>query len=112
MLRGPFSALYGNSSGGVVQVFTEEGRGSPTLSDHREPGGSDTRRIAAKASGANGSFGYVVGASVFETDGYRDHSAAERQLGNAKLTWLPDSASKLTFVVNRLDLSKALDRWA
>ena len=38
VLRGPFSALYGNSSGGVIQVFTEEGRGSPTLSDHREPG--------------------------------------------------------------------------
>ena len=27
ILRGPFSALYGNSSGGVVQVFTEDRRG-------------------------------------------------------------------------------------
>jgi iron complex outermembrane receptor protein len=27
VLRGPFSALYGNSSGGVVQVFTEAGAG-------------------------------------------------------------------------------------
>ena len=27
VLRGPFSALYGNSSGGVVQVFTERARG-------------------------------------------------------------------------------------
>ena len=25
VLRGPFSALYGNSSGGVIQVFTEDG---------------------------------------------------------------------------------------
>ncbi|HEY9238174.1 MAG TPA: TonB-dependent receptor plug domain-containing protein, partial [Burkholderiaceae bacterium] len=31
VLRGPFSALYGNSSGGVIQVFTEEGRGPPRL---------------------------------------------------------------------------------
>lgn len=29
VLRGPFSALYGNSSGGVVQVFTEEGSRPP-----------------------------------------------------------------------------------
>ena len=109
VLRGPFSALYGNSSGGVVQVFSEEGRGAPALSVGGVLSSYDTSRIAAKASGANGSFGYVVGASIFKTDGYRDHSAAERQLGNAKLTWRPDDASKLTLIANRLDLPKALD---
>ncbi|MDB5828803.1 MAG: TonB-dependent receptor, partial [Variovorax sp.] len=31
VLRGPFSALYGNSSGGVMQVFTEDGEGAPKL---------------------------------------------------------------------------------
>jgi len=109
VLRGPFSALYGNSSGGVIQVFSEEGRGPPTVSTSPALASFDTRRIGAKASGANGSFGYVVGASLFSTDGYRDHSAAERQLGNAKLSWRPDAASKLTLIANRLDLPKALD---
>ena len=109
VLRGPFSALYGNSSGGVIQVFSEEGAAPPTLSAGGSLASYDTGALAAKASGANGSFGYVVGASMFETDGYRDHSAAERQLGNAKLTWRPDDASKLTLVANRLDLPKALD---
>ncbi len=33
VLRGPFSALYGNSSGGVIQVFTEEGASPPTCHD-------------------------------------------------------------------------------
>src|SRR3954447_21827010 len=32
VLRGPFSSLYGNSSGGVIQVFTEDGTGPPTVS--------------------------------------------------------------------------------
>src|SRR5690606_4785253 len=32
VLRGPFSALYGNSSGGVIQVFTETGKGPPRIS--------------------------------------------------------------------------------
>jgi iron complex outermembrane recepter protein len=109
VLRGPFSALYGNSSGGVIQVFSEDGHGPPTLSAGAAVASFDTRRVGAKASGANGSFGYVVGASVFSTDGYRDHSAAERQLGNAKLSWQPDAASKLSLIANRLDLSKAQD---
>src|SRR5690348_14560567 len=29
VLRGPFSALYGNSSGGVIQLFTADGSGPP-----------------------------------------------------------------------------------
>src|SRR5689334_17744854 len=40
VLRGPFSSLYGNSSGGVIQVFTAEGRGAPTLG-FGVSGGSD-----------------------------------------------------------------------
>ena len=30
-LRGPFSALYGNSSGGVVQIFTKDGAKEPEI---------------------------------------------------------------------------------
>ena len=30
-LRGPFSALYGNSSGGIVQAFTRDGVKDPTI---------------------------------------------------------------------------------
>ena len=30
VLRGPFSTLYGNASGGVISVFTEDGRDPPT----------------------------------------------------------------------------------
>ena len=31
VLRGPFSALYGNAAGGVIQVFTESGVSPPTV---------------------------------------------------------------------------------
>ena len=89
VLRGPFSALYGNSSGGVIQVFTEEGSGAPALDASVSGGSFGSRRVGAKASGAVGDVGYVVSGSVFNTDGYRDHSAAERHIGNAKLTWRP-----------------------
>src|SRR3954468_2038786 len=76
VLRGPFSALYGNSSGGVIQVFTEEGTSPPTFTTSLTGGSDGTVRLGIKASGASGSFGYLVSASEFSTDGYREHSAA------------------------------------
>jgi iron complex outermembrane recepter protein len=114
VLRGPFSALYGNSSGGVVQVFTEEPGDAPRLSGGVSFGSDDAQRIAAKASGrigggSDGSFDYGVSASRFRTDGYREHSAASRLLGNAKLTWRLDGESKLAVIANSVTLSLAQD---
>lgn len=109
VLRGPFSALYGNSSGGVIQVFTEEGQGPPTLNLSVAAGSDSLLRIGARVSGSNGVFGYVVGASRFTTDGYRDHSETDRRLGNVKLTLTPDPSSKLTLIANSVALPLAQD---
>ena len=109
VLRGPFSALYGNSSGGVIQVFSEEGSGPLTLTTGLGGGSDGSVRLGAKVSGSNGALGYVASISHFETDGYRDHSAAERNLGNVKLTLKPDDSSTLTLVANSVALPKAQD---
>ncbi|MDN7435726.1 TonB-dependent receptor [Burkholderia multivorans] len=109
VLRGPFSALYGNSSGGVVQVFTEEGSRPPQLSTDVSAGSYGTWRYGMRASGATesgmGLVDYNVSASRFTTDGYRDHSAARKNLGNAKLGIQLDDASRLTIVANSVDLT-------
>ena len=109
ILRGPFSALYGNSSGGVIQVFTEQGSGAPRLRLDTAGGSYGMQRLGLQASGESGAVGYVVGASRFLTDGYRNHSAAARTLVNAKLTLQPDPDSKLTLIANGLVLSRAQD---
>ncbi|MBS0446069.1 MAG: TonB-dependent receptor [Proteobacteria bacterium] len=109
VLRGPFSALYGNSSGGVIQVFTEEGSGPPTVGFGAAGGSNGTWRTNVRFGGSAGAFSYLGSASHFYTDGYRDHSAAERNIGNAKFTWRPDDASKLTLVVNSVALPEAQD---
>jgi len=109
VLRGPFSALYGNSSGGVVQVFTEEPSLKRTV-DFSAAGGSDhLYRLGAKASGIEGPLGYVVSASHFQTDGYRDHSTAERNIGNVKLRLDVGTGGTLTFIGNSVALPKADD---
>ncbi|CAN5686394.1 TonB-dependent receptor [soil metagenome] len=109
ILRGPFSALYGNSSGGVLQVFTEEGAARPTLDFGVSGGSYGTLRVSTKLSGTSGKLGYVLSASHFETDGYRDHSAATRNIGNVKLTLKPDEDSKITLIANSVSLPKAQD---
>ncbi|NMK47794.1 TonB-dependent receptor [Achromobacter sp. Bel] len=109
VLRGPFSALYGNSSGGVIQVYTEDGAPPPTLSASGWSGSDGTWRYGVKASGGEaGGLDYVLDVSRFTTDGYRDHSAARKNLANAKLGLQLDDASRLTIVVNSVDL-KAQD---
>ncbi|MEO8280978.1 MAG: TonB-dependent receptor, partial [Ideonella sp.] len=110
VLRGPFSALYGNSAGGVVQVFTVDPAGPPSYRFDVSAGSDGGLRVGAQAQGeTTGGIGYVVGASRFTTDGYRDHSATERTLGNAKLVWKPDADNQLTLVVNNLALPQAQD---
>ncbi|WP_343554408.1 TonB-dependent receptor PqqU [Pantoea sp.] len=106
VLRGPFSALYGNSSGGVINVETETGQQPPTLEASSWFGSYGSWRNSVKASGATGDgtqagdVNYTVSASRFTTHGYRDHSAAQKNLGNAKLGVRIDDASTLTLLFN------------
>ena len=109
VLRGPFSALYGNSSGGVIAAFTEDGAPGAALDVDFTAGSFNTQRSAVKFSGDNGSLNYLVDTSTFHTDGYRDHSATRRDNLNAKLRVAPDESSRLTMVVNAVDMPQALD---
>jgi len=84
VLRGPFSALYGNSSGGVIAIFTEDAKPGYLLGGAAEYGTFNTQRYALKTTGDNGRVNYVIDGSHFQTDGYRAHSDAERNLFNAK----------------------------
>lgn len=104
VLRGPFSALYGNSSGGVIQLFTADGTDTPTLGLNVAAGAWDTTRAGASARGRRGAFGYNVAATRFDTDGFRDHSAATRTSGQAKLTWDAAGGGRSTLLVNGVDI--------
>ena len=51
VLRGPFSTLYGNASGGVISVYTENGTPEPVLSFTASAGSYDTVSLGVKATG-------------------------------------------------------------
>ncbi|MEY2873588.1 MAG: hypothetical protein RLZZ373_959, partial [Pseudomonadota bacterium] len=51
VLRGPFSALYGNSSGGVIALFTEDAPAQSSIGASVSAGSLGTQRYALKFMG-------------------------------------------------------------
>jgi iron complex outermembrane receptor protein len=102
-LRGPFSALYGNSSGGVVQIFTEDGPENPTLSGGVTFGSYGTHRESVTYGGDFENFNIVVNANTVRSDGYRDHSKFRRDTYHAKIKMQLSEDTRLTLVATALD---------
>src|ERR1700690_4467700 len=96
VLRGPFSALYGNSSGGVISLFTEQAPAGYFIDGTAQYGTFNTQRYALMTTGAEGIVNYVVDAVHFQTEGYRYHSQAERENLNSVLRLTFSDAVKLT----------------
>lgn len=100
VLRGPMAVVYGNHAGGVIQMFTPDGKGAPSVEGSFVAGSNNTWKSDVSAQGEVGGLGYVIDASHFATDGYRDHSKAERDQTMVKLTYRPSQDGKLTFIAN------------
>lgn len=109
VLRGPFSALYGNASGGVLQLITADGDAPGAVEAEAVFGEAGQRRLGATVSDAFERVDYRVGISRFETDGFRDHAAARRTSFNGKLNVQLGDAGRLTLVANALDAPDAQD---
>lgn len=110
VLRGPFSALYGNSSGGVINVTSQTGTQPPTVEASSYYGSFGTWHYGMKATGTvgdgshAGDVDYTVSTNRFTTHGYRDHSGARKNLANARLGVRINDVSKLTLLLNSVDI--------
>lgn len=110
VLRGPYSALYGNASGGVVNIDTQTGSQPTTLTAGTYFGSYGSWRNSVKASGSTGDgshagdVNYTISGSRFTTNGYRDHSGTQKNLGNAKLGVRIDDVSTLTLMLNSVSV--------
>ncbi|MBS0374100.1 MAG: TonB-dependent receptor [Proteobacteria bacterium] len=103
VLRGPFSALYGNSSGGVISIYTEDPGSAPLLTASAVAGSLGTDRLALKFADAFAGGGILVDVAHFDTDGFRDHSRAERDTANAKLRLELGAGTTLTVIGNAIE---------
>lgn len=87
VLRGPFSALYGNSSGGVIAVFSQPVR-QASLEAGLDLGSHGLRQLRLGAAAPLGE-GFEIATSLqaMALDGFRPQSEASRGLFNLRLGW-------------------------
>ena len=109
VLRGPFSTLYGNAAGGVISIFTEDGPPVPTAQAQLVGGSYGTWNAIAKFGGDARGVNFSVAANHFATEGYRDHSEAQRDQFNAKLKSVLGDGTRVTMIANSLYQPEAQD---
>lgn len=100
VMRGPLSAIYGNAAGGVIQLFTPDGKGRPSVEGRFSAGSDSSWKTDLSSQGEVGGVSYVVDTSRFVSDGYRDHSAVRRDQSLVKLGVSPSPDGRLTFVAS------------
>jgi iron complex outermembrane receptor protein len=109
VMRGPFSALYGNSSGGVINVFTEDGPEDFTITGSAWAGSFASSRVGLKLGGQQGVVNYIFDVSRFDTEGFRDHSAATRDTVNGKVRLNIGDDTSVTLIANYLNQPETQD---
>ncbi len=110
VLSGPFSSLYGNSSGGTILTTSREGQGTDSLTLGYSAGSQNKGQANMVLQGGSehaSEPSYIISSSYFDTDGYRDHSDANKVLTNAKLTWNLDDGSKINWINNYVKIDAA-----
>ncbi|MFS8063784.1 MAG: TonB-dependent receptor family protein [Luteimonas sp.] len=106
VLRGPFSALYGNASGGVIALYSAPPTSRPQVSAGVVAGDGGLVRVSTWVRGpwrsADG--GYSLDAARVDNHGYRDHSTSHRDSGQILLRGGLLDTADYTLLANSLDL--------
>ena len=109
VIRGPFSAVYGAASGGVINIRTEDGPETPFVSGRVNLGSYGYRQVQAKTGGQNGPWNWLANVSTTRLDGYRDHSEYRSDLLNSKFRYDFNDGSRLTLLISAVDQPEAQD---
>ncbi|MGB0578408.1 MAG: TonB-dependent receptor family protein [Limisphaerales bacterium] len=100
VLRRSVSSLYGNASGGAINVRTDWFEQGPFLQTRLSGGSFGYHRYQLNTGGRLGEIDYLVNGSWSSIDGYRQHSGSENQFVGGKLRHSFDQTSELTAVFN------------
>jgi len=100
VMRGPFSSLYGSSSGGIIQMISKDVTKTPQIDFGFMAGSYGTTKETLGTSGTLKDIQYSLSADRFDTDGYRDHSSAWKEQQTAKIKFNISESTKLTILAN------------
>ena len=95
VIRGAASSLYGNASGGIIELRTDAPPPTPFGASVRATGGSyGMKRLHATAGGTSDPLSYQASVTRTEIDGFRDysrqrttHGLARAELRRGRTTW-------------------------
>jgi len=108
VIKGPSSGLYGNASGGVISIFSENAKEN-FAEFQANVGAFGLQRYQFKTGQQVGKIMYFISASRLLSTGYREHSSIERNFLNGKLVFNFNDKNKLTFLANYIDSPRAED---
>jgi len=108
VIKGPSSGLYGNASGGVISIFSENAKEN-FAEFQANVGAFGLQRYQFKTGQQVGKIMYFISASRLLSTGYREHSSIERNFLNGKLVFNFKDKNKLTFLANYIDSPRAED---
>lgn len=84
VLRGAGGALYGSRAiGGVINIITKKGAGSPALTVSGEGGNGHTHRQVLGFRGETGKWGYSLNAARLESEGFHRFNDDYRNLSTS-----------------------------
>jgi iron complex outermembrane receptor protein len=109
VLRGPFSALYGNAAGGVIQVYSQRIDAGQALRLRSAVGSFDTHSSSLHWLAARNGRDLALSAAHFATDGFREHSAARRSGLNGVFGLGELGPGSLSVAFNLFDSPDTLD---
>ncbi len=107
LLRGPSATFWGNSSGGVLYLSTMPERDAPLVQYRGYAGSFETLKQELRFNYTTDQtrlYGYTT---YFNTDGYRDHSAARLYRGSLGIEQTLTEDSRIKFNANYTSMPKA-----
>lgn len=112
VLRGTSSSMYGNASGGVLRLQTEEIE-VPLLAQFRTTFGAfGLQQYQLKVGQKLGRFSYILNATHLQFDGFRQNSRVESTRLYAKINYQFANKMHLRLIFNHVDSPVAEDAGA
>jgi iron complex outermembrane receptor protein len=111
VMRGPFSALYGSSSGGVISLRTKKAPDvTAQVSTNYSVGSYGAHSESVEATGTVKGVQYLLNTQEYKSDGYREHSAVDKKQTTAKIKFSPRAGTDVTLLAlyNKIDAQDPL----
>jgi iron complex outermembrane receptor protein len=103
VMRGPFSSLYGNSSGGIINMRTIDISKVNEINAGILFGSFNTKKEKLGASGNLSGVDYLISISNFSTDGFRQNGETDKNQATLKLSTKINEDTKITILGNWFD---------